>query len=191
MLRRKEERERVVTESIKDGFEEELLSEEDIVKVKKIVQLERRRRELDGKLHSLIKEGSGKSVQSDDDFGVVLSSLRRRNIDIRPVDEIKYYCIISKSWLETWKRFCLSGQYEDIEYPYPLPGPINNFDLLVAGSSSDIKPNLVLEQDYCALSPGVWNVLHDIYGGGPVLCREDVNIYSSHSGSEKVGMIIC
>jgi len=79
----------------------------------------------------------------------------------------------------------------DIEFPFPSPGPINNFDVLVPGSSHEIKPNLVLDQDYSVISPGAWHVLHDIYGGGPVLQREDVNIYSSHSGSDKVGVIIC
>jgi len=187
MLRRKDERERVVLESIKDGFEDELLSEEDTIKLKKNVLNEKRRRVMDSKL-KVIDEDSDNFLR---DTGFTLPNLKRKNVIVRPADEIEFYCIISKSWLDSWKKFCLSGQHEDIEYPHPPPGPISNFDLLEPGSSSEIKSNLVLEQDYCVVSPSVWSVLHDIYGGGPVLRRQEVNIYSSHSGSDKVGMIIC
>jgi hypothetical protein len=115
-----------------------------------------------------------------------------KKMSIRPADEIdQQYCMVSKSWLEAWKKFGLAGAYEDIEFPHLPPGPINNFDLLAPGSSQEIREHLVLDQDYCVLSPNVWSVLHDIYGGGPVLHRHDVNIYSSHSGSGKVGIIMC
>ena len=187
MVRRKDERERVVLESIKDGFEDELLSEEETMKVKKSVLIEKRRRFMESKLKVIDEDINDIS----NDTGFTLPNLKRKNVIVRPADEIKFYCIVSKSWLDAWKKFCLSGQHEDIEYPNQPPGPISNFDLLVPGSSSEIKSNLVLEQDYCVISPGVWGVLHDIYGGGPVLRRQEVNIYSSHGEADKVGMIIC
>jgi hypothetical protein len=221
MQRRKEERERVVLETIRDGFEEELLPDEDAAQVMRLVQQEKKRRDVQKTKHQIVAiepeitqedkvknrilAGLGKkkkfAKKEDKTTGVSLAAgpaaflvsnmLKRGNIAIRPADEISYYCIISKPWLEAWKKFGLAGKFEDIEYPFPPPGPINNFELLVPGSSSDIKPQLVLDQDYCVVSPGVWDVLHDIYGGGPLLQREDVDVYSAHSGSSKVGIILC
>jgi hypothetical protein len=133
----------------------------------------------------------GKGAKRTTNVSVFIDpTFRVSNTVIRPAEEIQYYCVIGKSWLEAWKRFGLAGKYEDIEFPYPPPGPINNFELLVPGSSNDIKQDLVLDQDYYVVSPGVWHVLHDIYGGGPVLQRSDIDLYSSHSGSKKVGMIM-
>lgn len=191
MLRRKTERERVVLESIRDGFEDDLLPEEDAARVKKAVQMEKRRRDLEVK-NNLTEESNCTEVNNDTpvDFWSRMS-FRRGTVAVRPVEEVKHYCVVSKLWLDAWKKFALAGQYEDIEFPTPPPGPIHNFDLLTPGSSCEVRPGLVLDQDYCVLSPGAWAVLHDTYGGGPVLLRDDVNIYSSHSGEEKVGVILC
>lgn len=224
MLRRREERELVVLETIRDGFEEELLPQEDAALVHKRVQQEKKRRaaevikkdfvnmmvkessgskEEKAKSCFLSKMGKGANNPKEEDAGrkeVTLSTgapfsvadMRRGGkVTVRPADEIKFYCVIGKAWLEAWKKFCLAGKYEDIEFPHPPPGPISNFELLAPGSSSRIRPDLVLDQDYCVISPGVWGVLHDIYGGGPVLLREDVDIYSSHSGPKEVGTITC
>ena len=210
MLRRQKERERVVMESIQDGFEEDLLPEEDAIKIMRRVQQEKKRREfmeMESQRHHIVGNNSSiivdktrskyyiENIMNHISDGVSLSALDtpsfdRGQLSIRPAEEIIFYFVISKPWLDAWKVFVLAGDFEDIEYPQPPPGPINNFDLLNPGTHNEIRADLVIDQDYCVVSPGVWNVLHDIYGGGPVLQRENINIYSSHRGS-KVGTIIC
>lgn len=41
-----------------------------------------------------------------------------------------------------------------------------------------LKRDLHYNYDYVVVSPNVWKVLHEIYGGGPPIYREDINVYS-------------
>jgi hypothetical protein len=41
-----------------------------------------------------------------------------------------------------------------------------------------LKPELHLHSDYLVVSPNVWKLLHEIYGGGPAIYREETSIYS-------------
>lgn len=47
-----------------------------------------------------------------------------------------------------------------------------------------LKKDLNLHHDYIVVSPNVWKVLHGIYGGGPPIFREDINIYSQEYNFE-------
>jgi hypothetical protein len=119
-----------------------------------------------------------------------------------------FCCILDKAWLDKWKKFVQAGSFEDIEFPLPAPGPISNHRLLrkecelrkqharflrrhgldsgavftyPAGvvKNDDIMPELHHDAQYVVVSPGVWSALLAIYGGGPAIFREDVDIYSS------------
>lgn len=41
-----------------------------------------------------------------------------------------------------------------------------------------ISNDLVLNRDYRGVNKEVWNMLHRIYGGGPAIIREFLDIYS-------------
>lgn len=41
-----------------------------------------------------------------------------------------------------------------------------------------VKPGLQLNKDYRGVNFEVWNLLQKIYGGGPLIVRQDLDIYS-------------
>lgn len=45
-------------------------------------------------------------------------------------------------------------------------------------SNNLLKKDLHYNYDYVVVSPNVWRVLYEIYGGGPPIFREDISIYS-------------
>mmetsp|Transcript_5780 Transcript_5780/g.8800 ORF Transcript_5780/g.8800 Transcript_5780/m.8800 type:complete len:253 (-) Transcript_5780:126-884(-) len=125
-------------------------------------------------------------------------------LHVRPLQDVCYCCIIHKPWLDRWRLFVQAGSHEDIEYPQSPPGPISNFRLLcrdsphrkaIRDASNLQSPNettrdevvlnehllvdLRIDYDYLVVSPGVWRVLSDMYGGGPPIFRCDVNIYGA------------
>ena len=61
------------------------------------------------------------------------------------------------------------------------PGPISNHDLIVKNRDKEasIKPNLKLNEDYRGVNKEVWDIFHKMYGGGPQIVRESLDIYSN------------
>ena len=127
-------------------------------------------------------------------------------IPMRPPDDVGFCCIVDKSWIDKWKRFVQAGGFEDAEFPISPPGPISNHRLLRNNSPQrreraryirshgveamktfsyssrvdanlHVLPDLQNDTDYVVISPGVWNVLLSIYGGGPPLFRTDIGLY--------------
>ena len=49
-----------------------------------------------------------------------------------------------------------------------------------------IKPGLQLNKDYRGVNFEVWNLLQKIYGGGPLIVREELDIYSKDIKDEYV-----
>ncbi|KAL0217405.1 hypothetical protein RCL1_007986 [Eukaryota sp. TZLM3-RCL] len=80
-----------------------------------------------------------------------------------------FWFFISTSWLNKWKLFIRSVDQNP-------PTGIMNSDLVT--SSDCIKPNLQQGVHYRALSGPVFRELHDIYGGGPIIVRQEPDIYS-------------
>jgi len=127
-----------------------------------------------------------------------------RILQVRPLQDVSYCCIVHKPWLDRWRLFVQAGAHEDIEYPQSPPGPISNFRLLRRDSphrqamrhvsnrqspgdsmvrevvlNDHLLADLRMDIDYVVVSPGVWKVLSDMYDGGPPIFRCDVNIYST------------
>lgn len=61
------------------------------------------------------------------------------------------------------------------------PGPISNHELFTIMHENilEIKPDLELNKEYRGVSKEVWALFHKMYGGGPIIVREDLDIYSS------------
>ena len=94
------------------------------------------------------------------------------------------YCI-EKSWWDNWVAYtgwkaaeCNGFNPTSLERPREL-----STELLIdrsaeaismsgtRGSYEYMKPKLSLGKDYVLIPPGVWNVLYELYGGGPPLPR--------------------
>ena len=78
------------------------------------------------------------------------------------------------------------------------PGPINNNNLFIIVKQSEpqlnqsdvslttnqikkvhqLRGDLVLNEDYRGVNKDVWQLLNKIYGGGPIIVRKKLDIYS-------------
>jgi len=89
----------------------------------------------------------------------------------------EHWYLISKEWLDSWRRFVLEGVNE-------IPGPIdNNILLLQAGMP---KLGLIKGQHYRGVTKAVWMYFIDIYGGGPAIIRKEIDIYSAPIKESKI-----
>ena len=93
--------------------------------------------------------------------------------------------IIEKKWWETWKNYVEwdakdEGRMKSLDSTLLRPSSISN-EILVnhnfpyppgsLGSYFPLRQNLRREVDYTLVPPGVWDVLYEMYGGGPPLPR--------------------
>jgi ubiquitin C-terminal hydrolase len=96
--------------------------------------------------------------------------------------EGRYCNIIEKRWLDQWRAYVSTDPGEDLEYSNPAPGPISNdvlFRKSPSGELEDLLPDLAVGTNYEAVSPGVWDILHNTYNGGPALPRKYLDIYAA------------
>lgn len=93
------------------------------------------------------------------------------------------YCV-DKEWWHDWESY-VGWNWEANMQVQPIsrkrPGPISTERLIdhseeavvggTLGSYELMKPGLVKDLDYVLVPPGVWDVLYELYGGGPALPR--------------------
>jgi hypothetical protein len=117
----------------------------------------------------------------------------------------KLWFIISSEWLSQWKSFisnkASSLSKDEVAYKSRLrvsenpkigilpPGPISNDDLYVKINDGkeyvvELKEDLVLNKHYRGVNREVWQIFHRMYGGGPIIVREDLEIYSRDLSSD-------
>ena len=109
----------------------------------------------------------------------------------------QYWFMISSDWLYRWKCF-VSNKHSHKQQVYHdpsivisksenerigilPPGPISNeslFERSLMPEQQKLRRNLQLNIDYRKVNKDVWQILHRMYGGGPIIVREDDDIYS-------------
>ena len=62
------------------------------------------------------------------------------------------------------------------------PGPINN--KIFFDSQGQIRKGLELNKDYRGVNIDVWKLLQNIYKGGPMVVRQENDIYSKDLSEE-------
>jgi len=67
------------------------------------------------------------------------------------------------------------------------PGPINNHEFFQ--KNGELKAGLTLNKDYRGVNFQVWRLLQQIYGGGPHVVRDNLEIYSEDV--EKQYRLVC
>jgi hypothetical protein len=77
--------------------------------------------------------------------------------------------MIHSGWLQEWRAF--------VQDKGPRPGPISNEHLFEADGRT-LLADLKRGEHYRALHGMVWNALHEIYGGGPLIERAALDIYA-------------
>ena len=109
----------------------------------------------------------------------------------------KFWFMISGEWLFQWKCFISNKISNSAQSNLDLlnkvklspnkeigilpPGPICNDDFFVKVNQGDVpvlKQDLELNKHYRGVNYQVWSLLQKIYGGGPVVVREELDIYS-------------
>ena len=116
----------------------------------------------------------------------------------------KIWYMISGEWLYQWKCFIsnkisnsssVSNEQksrvllsENRDIGVLPPGPIKNDGFFTRDPNNSekgndpnsfiIKPDLELNVHYRGVNHQVWHLLFKIYGGGPVIAREELDIYS-------------
>eukprot|EP00742_Colponemidia_sp_Colp-10_P006379 GILJ01006836.1.p1 GENE.GILJ01006836.1~~GILJ01006836.1.p1 ORF type:complete len:675 (+),score=67.35 GILJ01006836.1:65-2089(+) len=80
----------------------------------------------------------------------------------------EFWYIINAQWLREWREFAFGKTTR-------IPGPISNH--LLMDSNGSPLPNLERADHYRGVCPEVWTYLYEIYGGGPVLPRAELDIY--------------
>jgi len=84
----------------------------------------------------------------------------------------EYWCLIDTHWVEKWKEFILS---ESSDTP---PGPISN-TRLIDSATGNPRPHLSRGADYRGVILAIWDYFHSIYGGGPLIARQTLDIYDT------------
>jgi hypothetical protein len=93
-----------------------------------------------------------------------------------PAGEGSVWYLMSEWWLTRWRAFINSeGASDGTGRGVLPPGPVDNARLL--GKDGKPLPNLRAATHYRGVNANVWNFLHSIYGGGPMLRRKDINVY--------------
>ena len=101
-------------------------------------------------------------------------------VDTTSLEDGQTWYIMSEVWLARWRSFINNeGQTDGTGRGVLPPGPVDNTRLL--GKNGKPLPNLKAAIHYRGVNERVWAFLHGIYGGGPVLRRREINIYSSPS----------
>ncbi|KAE8710711.1 Ubiquitin carboxyl-terminal hydrolase 9 [Hibiscus syriacus] len=117
-----------------------------------------------------------------------------RNESERSLKEGNLYFVISSRWFQRWERYVQIGtdknlngnQSSDSRHSNGASssvaersGPIDNSDIIENGGDCDCKEHeiqlrrtLMEGQDYVLVPQGVWEKLHQWYGGGPALPRK-------------------
>ena len=91
------------------------------------------------------------------------------------------YCV-DKKWWDTWMAYTgwsWLGERPNRRSSFLRPGALSNERLLdqgdyirgLCGSYEFMKHGLKKDKDYVLVPPGVWNILYELYGGGPPLPR--------------------
>ena len=77
--------------------------------------------------------------------------------------------LVDATWLKHWREYCWEATRHD------PPGPVCNWRLLAGGRP---RNNLQRASDYRGVNEAVWRVFVHRYGGGPVICRKELDIYA-------------
>jgi ubiquitin carboxyl-terminal hydrolase 20/33 len=104
----------------------------------------------------------------------LVRAAEKRAPDVTPDDSVPAtwrWRLLPGPWAKAWQIFVAGEMWEAA----PPPGPIDTTALLQTPGSSTVKAGLRAGHDFIVVSAAVWQVLHQIYGGGPEIGRPHVH----------------
>jgi len=103
--------------------------------------------------------------------------------DTKDTGEGKHWYLVDALWVNKWKRYVRADHVTDIS-EVQSPGLINNERLLDKENPGKVRANLKLRIDYIGVNARVWWLFMHVHGGGPSLCREELDMYSADCSPE-------
>mmetsp|Transcript_2570 Transcript_2570/g.5654 ORF Transcript_2570/g.5654 Transcript_2570/m.5654 type:complete len:896 (+) Transcript_2570:110-2797(+) len=103
--------------------------------------------------------------------------------DTKDPGEGKYWYLVDATWVNNWKRYVRGDMATNVADAI-TPGQITNHRLFEKDGSK-VRPELRLRNDYIGVNARVWWLFMHIHGGGPVICREELDIYSAECKAEE------
>jgi uncharacterized small protein (DUF1192 family) len=97
--------------------------------------------------------------------------------DTKDTGEGNYWYLVDALWVNKWKRYVRAERVTDIS-EVSAPGPITNERLLDKDNPGRPRANLKLRVDYIGVNARVWWLFMHVHGGGPSICREELDMYS-------------
>jgi len=104
--------------------------------------------------------------------------------DTKDTGEGTYWYLVDALWVNKWKRYVRAEHvtaFEDMS----SPGSITNERLFDKDDPNKPRANLRLRIDYIGVNARVWWLFMHVHGGGPVICRQELDIYSQECRPEK------
>jgi hypothetical protein len=117
----------------------------------------------------------------------------RRDLELAMISDLDssggaqgMWYIINADWVSEWKSFIFNKpshvrDQNSINQAVGVlpPGPITNHKLFRDPQNPvDLRPKLKPVAHYRGVNEAVWQAYHRLYGGGPVICRQRLNIYN-------------
>jgi len=96
--------------------------------------------------------------------------------DTKDTGDGKGWYLVDAVWVNKWKRYVRGEEVDDIA-SMSMPGPVSNARLF--DKNDALRQNLRLKIDYIGVNARVWWLFMHVHGGGPAICREDLDIYSA------------
>merc|ERR1719221_909413 len=98
--------------------------------------------------------------------------------DTKDTGDGKGWYLVDALWVNTWKRYVRAEHVADIRDMCP-PGPITNTRLFSKEDPRVPRSGLRLRVDYIGVNARVWWLFMHVHGGGPAICRDELDIYSA------------
>lgn len=102
--------------------------------------------------------------------------------DTKDTGDGKHWYLVDVVWVNKWKGYIKTDAVMDIR-DMMQPGPVSNARLCDR-KSGQVRSGLKLRIDYIGVNARVWWLFRHFHGGGPLICREDLDIYSAERRPE-------
>eukprot|EP00929_Paragymnodinium_shiwhaense_P033614 TRINITY_DN18429_c0_g1_i1.p1 TRINITY_DN18429_c0_g1~~TRINITY_DN18429_c0_g1_i1.p1 ORF type:complete len:924 (+),score=193.05 TRINITY_DN18429_c0_g1_i1:152-2923(+) len=98
--------------------------------------------------------------------------------DTKDTGDGKHWYLVDALWVNNWKRYVRAEHVTDIR-DMCAPGPITNRRLFNKEDPTKFRDKLKMRIDYIGVNARVWSLFMHVHGGGPVICTEELDIYSA------------
>lgn len=99
--------------------------------------------------------------------------------DTQDTGDGKYWYLVDNAWVQKWREYvgAKPATITDIKDASP-PGKVTNSALFDKDHPDIPRPNLRNKVDFIGVNADIWSLFSHTHGGGPVICRKELDIWS-------------